>query len=90
MKNSKNSGELFVASVSEALKVNRGIRSLNLSFCPAGFTGSMALGGALQVNNTLKKLVLTNCGLDDSMTMKIAQGIAANTTLESLRMTCIF
>ena len=72
--------------IADILKVNRIIKSLNLSFNNIGVIGGIAIANALSVNNTLTELQLYNNNLGSSGGFAIANALKYNTSLTFLEL----
>jgi len=71
-----------IKELAEALKSNRSLSKLNLSYNKFGAAGGVALAGALKVNVALTNLVLFNCNLTDIK--ELAEALKSNRSLSKL------
>ena len=80
-------GASGASSLARALRSNRSLTYLDLSFNEVGKTGAAALGEALQSNCTLSHLFLCSNAIGDSGTAPLGEGLQSNCSLSRLYLT---
>ena len=79
-------GNALIVSLAEAVKVNKTLRALKLSFNDMGDTGAISIADAIKVNKTVTVLELMNNRIGDAGVIYIAEAIKINKTLTELKM----
>ena len=80
-------GASGASSLARALRSNRSLTYLDLSFNEIGKAGAAALGEALQSNCTLSHLFLCSNAIGDSGTASLGEGLQSNCSLSRLYLT---
>ena len=80
-------GASGASSLARALRSNRSLTYLDLSFNEVGKAGAAALGEALQSNCTLSHLFLCSNAIGDSGTAPLGEGLQSNCSLSRLYLT---
>ena len=80
-------GASGASSLAQALRSNRSLTYLDLSFNEVGKAGAAALGEALQSNCTLSHLFLCSNAIGDSGTAPLGEGLQSNCSLSRLYLT---
>ena len=77
-------GEVDIACLTEAVKVNTTLTVLNLMGINCGDAGAASLAEAMKVNTTLTQLDLSYNNIGDAGAASLAEAIKVNTTLTKL------
>ena len=73
--------KLYIASLTEAMKVNTTLTQMNLSGNSIGVAGAASLAKAIKVNTTLTQINLSSNNIGDSGAASLAEAMKVNKTL---------
>ena len=79
-------GDVFAASLSEALTANSSLTNLDLSYNSIGAVGAASLFQALTANSSLTNLNLSDNSIGDDGAASLSQALTANSSLTNLNL----